>query len=137
MTKLEQAIKSIEPRFSNKKTISELAKDQVARKLSGVNFQREMEVQNHKEAMARISYKEQQLHNAMMILNGSAGYVINVQGKHDIISEFSSFEEVIGYVGQFGFEVLMEPKNPSLGEELYRVSENGMMTLIGAQYESK
>jgi hypothetical protein len=116
-------------------TINEMQKRLVTEKIMSLSSSREEELNRHIGALKRIERLENNLHKAMMLLNGSKGYVRTTRSEYQIESGFTAFEEISQYIGEFGIEISLEPMPCPFGSDLWAVSENGMMNLVETEME--
>ena len=141
MTKLEQAVKQIEAEMFasgkfTKKTISELAKESLNIKISAIKSQQYELEENFVYSMKSLEKQKENLLAASQMLNGKAGFFRCTQGTFDIESGFTAFEEIIEKLNTYGVTCSLTPLKCWIGQEVYSVSENGMMHISARKVDS-
>lgn len=136
MKKLEDAVKKLEETYKTKMSYRELAEKEISRlRINATTKVTEAQNRLDEEVRLRKQVIEQMDRIHRVLEDG--GYVVisqNDNEKFKIESGFTALEEIFPLFRTMKASYL--PVDPYLGEVVYKVAENGMMTFYSANWDS-
>lgn len=139
MTKLEELCNGIDEKRAQslpQRSILTRAQDSLRNKRSSVSMDLEHISDEFYKKVGLLTSQLDQISTAQEILCGQNGYFRCPQDQKDVISGFTAVEEVAHLAGNlfitFSFDVLV----PGLGEVVYSIAKNGLLTKIDQKVDS-